>query len=180
MDASVEFSRILRMNELGDGSREREISATAPERLALARRFKLRALDRLEARVHVVPEAGGALLSGTLIADLVQPCVATDEDVPAHLDLPFTVRFVRDLDAVEVDETGELELSDDDLDVLPLEDERIDLGETVAQTLALNLDPYPRVAGADAILREMGVLSEEDTGPMAAALRGLKLGKGEG
>ncbi|WP_250890095.1 YceD family protein [Sphingobium nicotianae] len=166
------------MNQLGDGSREREIGATPEERTALARRFGLRALDRLEARLHVVPEAGGALLSGTLIADLVQACVATDEDVPAHLDVPFTVRFVRGLDASASDEEGEVELSDEDLDLLPLEDERIDLGETVAQTLALNLDPYPRVAGADAILREMGVLSEEEAGPFAA-LKGLKLGKGE-
>lgn len=175
----VEFSRILRVNEFGDGNREREISATEPERLALARRFGLRALDRLEARLTVMPEANGCLVSGTLIADLAQACVATDEDVPAHLYVPFTVRFVRGLDAESdtADDEG-LELSDEDCDLLPLEDERIDLGETVAQTLALNLDPYPRSANADATLRELGVLSEEETGSMAAALRDLKLGKG--
>ena len=71
-------------------------------------------------------------------------------------------------------------MNDEDLDTLPLEDERIDLGETVAQSLALNLDPYPRAPDADAILRRAGVLSEEDAGPMAAALKGLKLGKSEG
>lgn len=173
-----EFSRLLRVNEFGDGSREREVSATADERIALARRFRLRAIDRLEARLTVTPETNGALVSGTLIADVVQACVATDEDVPSHLDAPFSVRFVRDLGTSD-ESDEEIELSDDDLDLLALEDERIDLGETVAQSLALNLDPYPRAPDADATLRKAGVLSEDEAGPMAAALRGLKLGKGE-
>jgi len=173
-----EFSRIVRLNALGDGARERTIEATAEERAALARRFGLRAIDRLEARLHVVPDAAGAQVEGRIAADLVQACVATDEDVPAHLDLPFAVRFVRGLDdGAEPEE--EVELSDEDCDLLPLEDERIDLGETVAQTLVLNLDPYPRAPDADAALRAMGVLSEDETGPFAA-LKALKRGKDEG
>jgi len=170
----AEFSRIVRINELGDGARERLIEADADERAALARRFGLRGIDRLEARLHVVPEAGGALVRGQLVADLVQACVATEEDVPARIDLPFAVRYVRGLD----DHAGaddEVELSEADCDVLPLEDERIDLGEAVAQTLALNLDPYPRAPDADAVLRDLGVLREDEAGPFAA-LRGLKTG----
>jgi len=173
-DSTPEFSRILRLHELGDGRRERTISATDEECTALARRFGLRALVRLEARAHVIPEAGGCRVEGALAADLVQACVATAEDVPGRVEAPITVRFVRGLDA-EGSDDEEIELSDQDCDILPLEDERIDLGETVAQTLALNLDPYPRVAGADEKLREMGVLSEEDASPFAA-LKGLKLG----
>jgi uncharacterized metal-binding protein YceD (DUF177 family) len=178
--AAPEFSRPVRVNEFGDGTRERTVEATPEERVALARRFGLRALGRLEASVHIVSEAAGCRVTGTLTADLVQACVATDEDVPAHLAVPFDVRFVRGLDA-EGAETADdgIELSDEDCDLLPLEDERIDLGETVAQTLALNLDPYPRAPDADRTLRELGVLSEEEAGPMAAALRGLKLGKSE-
>jgi uncharacterized metal-binding protein YceD (DUF177 family) len=106
--ASPEFSRILRVNEFGDGTRERTISATLEERTALARRFGLRALDRLDARLRVVPEAAGCLVTGTLIADLAQACVATDEDVPAQLDMPFTVRFVRGFESDEAEaEAGE-------------------------------------------------------------------------
>jgi len=167
-----EFSRILRLHALGDGKREHVISATEAERGALARRFGLRALIRLEARAHVTQEAGGCLVEGTLVADLVQACVATDEDVPANLETPFAVRFVRGLEARTEDEE-EIELTDEACDTLPLEDERIDLGETVAQSLALNLDPYPRVADADAKLRELGILSEEDASPFAV-LKGLK------
>jgi len=170
-----EFSRIVRASEFGDGTRTHDVAASDAERAALARRFGLRALTTLEARLRIVPEAAGCLVTGTLTAALVQACVATDEDVPAQITADVAVRFMRGLDATTEEE---LELSEADCDLLPLEDERIDLGETVAQTLALNLDPYPRVADADETLRALGVLSEEDVGPFAA-LKGLKLGKGD-
>lgn len=165
-----EFSRIVRASEFGDGTRERTITATEAERMALARRFGLRALTALEARLRIVPEAAGCRVTGTLTADLVQACVATGEDVPAHIIADVAVRFMRGLDTIDEEE---LELSEADCDLLPLEDERIDLGETVAQTLALNLDPYPRAADADEKLRALGVLDESEAGPFAA-LRGLK------
>ena len=44
----------------------------------------------------------------------------------------------------------------------------IDLGEAAAETLALVLDPFPRSPGAQAALREAGVLNEEEAGPFAA------------
>ncbi len=168
-----EFSRPIPLNQIGDGTRERAIEASADERTALARRFGLLALDRLEARFHILPEANSWLATGTLYADLAQACVATGEPVPATIEAPFAVRFVRDLASPE---SEEIELSDEDCDLVELESERIDMGETVAQSLALNLDPYPRAPDADARLRALGVLTEDDTGPFAA-LKGLKFGK---
>ncbi len=79
---------------------------------------------------------------------------------------------MRDLDSPE---TEEIELSDEDCDMVALDGEWIDMGETVAQSLALNLDPYPRAPDADATLRKLGVLSEDETGPFAA-LKGLTFG----
>jgi len=67
----------------------------------------------------------------------------------------------------------EVELSEADCDVIGYEGGAIDLGEAVAETLALALDPFPRSPDADAALREAGVLSEEDAGPFAA-LKALK------
>src|SRR5690606_12380913 len=81
-----EFSRVVRVSEFGNGSREHRLSATPEERTALVRRFDLRALDMLEAQLRIMPEAAGCLVTGTLVADLAQPCAATGEDVPAHLD----------------------------------------------------------------------------------------------
>ena len=60
------------------------------------------------------------------------------------------------------------------------EEERAEIGEAVAQTLLLALDPYPRSPAAEAALREAGVKSEEEASVEAspfAALKGLKGGE---
>ena len=67
----------------------------------------------------------------------------------------------------------EIELGTNDLDVVFHDGAAIDLGGALADTLALSLDPYPRSAGADAALKEAGVLSEEQASPFAV-LAGLK------
>ena len=66
--------------------------------------------------------------------------------------------------------------SESEMDVVFYDRAEVDVGEAVAETLSLNLDPYPRSPEADAILREAGVKreGEEETGPLAAALAGLK------
>ena len=62
-----EFPRPVEINRLPPGDSVFEIAATPAERAALARRFGLLALDRLQARVTLVPLAGGLLrLGGTL------------------------------------------------------------------------------------------------------------------
>lgn len=67
----------------------------------------------------------------------------------------------------------EIELSDEDCDTLSHDGGAIDLGEAVAQTLALAIDPFPRGPNADAALRAAGVIGEEDAGPFAV-LKALK------
>jgi uncharacterized metal-binding protein YceD (DUF177 family) len=61
----------------------------------------------------------------------------------------------------------EIELGESDCDVVFYDGAQIDLGGALADTLALSLDPYPRSAGADAALKEAGVLTEEQTSPFA-------------
>jgi len=54
------------------------IAATAEERAALARRFALLSLDRLEAEVRLERLAGGLVrLTASLVVEAVQECVAT-------------------------------------------------------------------------------------------------------
>ncbi len=81
---------------------------------------------------------------------------------------PVTLRFVEDDAADE-----ETELSADALDTMPIEGGAIDLGEAAAETMALALDPFPRAPDAAAVLREAGVLGEDDVRP-ATGLAGLK------
>jgi uncharacterized metal-binding protein YceD (DUF177 family) len=72
----------------------------------------------------------------------------------------------------------EVELGGQDCDVVFFDGAAIDLGSAIADTLALSIDPYPRSAAADAVLREAGVLTEEQASPFAA-LAALKKGSGD-
>lgn len=166
-----EFPRPVDADTISESPRRIEISADESERRRLAGRFGLKAIDRLEAEVRLARRAGIVHAEGHVDADVVQSCVVTDEALPAHVDAPFSVRFVPDAAPGTTDE--EVELSAEDCDTLPLEGGRIDLGELAAETLALALDPFPRSAAADVTLEQAGLGSEEDAGPFAA-LKALK------
>ena len=165
-----EFSRSLRLDQIGAGDHKLHIVADAAERAALAQRFDLLSLDRLEADYAVRRDAAGVLATGRLTGAVVQACVATGAGVPATIDEPFTLRF---LPEPGDDAPEEVELDAGDCDTMFYTGGAIDLGEAAAETLALALDPFPRAPGADAALREAGVLGEGEAGPFAglAALR---------
>lgn len=166
-----EFSRPVRIDTLGEGGRSLSIEADAAERAALAERFGLTALDALSADAALRREGDLVFADGRITASVVQACVASGAPVPAKIDESFTLRFVP-----EGQETGaEIELDAEDFDTIDYAGSAIDLGEAVAETLALSLDPFPRSPDADAILKAAGVLSEDEvvTGPFAA-LKALK------
>ncbi|MCW0199116.1 DUF177 domain-containing protein [Sphingopyxis sp.] len=161
-----EFSHIVTLAEAGQG-RAVAIEADQAARAAIARRLGLVALGRFAVTAEVRSVAGGIAAAGTIDADIVQSCAATGLPVPATLHEPFDLRFLRDASPAGSSEE-EVEISDADCDILPLEGERIDLGEAAVQTLSLALDPFPRHPDADRILAEKGVLSEDQAGPFAA------------
>jgi len=165
-----EFSRTFRLDELGGAPRAVSITAEDGERAALAARFGLIGIERLEASAELARDGDIVTATGKLEADVTQACVASGDPVPAKIAEDFTVRFVP---AGAEPDADEVELDEGDLDELDYEGSAIDLGEAVAQTMALALDPFPRAAGADEKLREAGVLGEEDAGPFAA-LKALK------
>jgi uncharacterized metal-binding protein YceD (DUF177 family) len=165
-----ELSRVVALDTIGSAPRSLRIEADEAERITLARRFGLLSLDRLVADVTYHAGDAGIEASGTLEADLVQPCAASGAPVPASLSEPFALRFIA---PVAVDPgVDEIEIETDDLDVVEHDGRTVDLGEAVAQTLGLSLDPFPRSTDADRILKEAGVLGEDETGPFAA-LKGL-------
>src|SRR5258708_28027390 len=92
--AAPEFSRPADVDRLPSGAGVSDLAATPAERAALARRFDLLALARLEAQVRLTRLAGGLLrLSAALSADLVQACVVTLEPVPGRIDDQFTLLY---------------------------------------------------------------------------------------
>lgn len=175
MSAAPEFSRPVRLDELGGEPRLITIAADEAERAALAARFGLIAVARLEADATLHRDGVLVLAKGRLRAVATQSCVATGEPVPARMDEPFTLRFEPGVEG----RPEEQELDEGDLDVIIYEGGAVDLGEAVAQGLALALDPFPRVADAETYLRAAGVVTEEEAEGTAleaspfAALKGL-------
>jgi uncharacterized metal-binding protein YceD (DUF177 family) len=155
-----EFSRLYRLDSLSAEPVQVEIEAGAEECAALARRFELVALASLSASAELRRSGDSATAAGRLRARVTQSCVGSGEPVEAEVEEDFRVDF-RPLPN-EVRPEEEIELGEGELDVLFYEGGAIDLGEAVAQTLLLGLDPYPRSPAAEAALREAGVKSEEE------------------
>jgi uncharacterized metal-binding protein YceD (DUF177 family) len=142
----AEFARLIDIARLPPGEAVFEIAANAVERMALARRFDLLALDRLEARVRLsrLP-AGFVRLAAEVAADVVQACVVTLEPVASKVEEEFTLSYgagAEPLDGTVL--SGEAEI----IEPFPA-DCRLDIGEVVAQQLSLALDPFPHAPGAE-------------------------------
>lgn len=164
-----EFSRPVRGDEIGGQPRSQRIEADAAERAALAERFALLALDRLEATLTLHREAGGVVVAGAISASGAQACVTSGEAAPFALEAPVALRF-----AETGTIAGDIELAAEDLDVEPWDGGAIDIGEVAAETLALALDPYPRAPG----VHVPGVVSEDEARAEASPFRVLRGGSG--
>ena len=158
-----EFSHIVKLSEVGNHSRNIHLAADEAERSGLITRFDLAALDSLEADISLNNEAAGVVALGRFTARLAQYCIASNDPVPAVLDEPIHIRFI-----AEPTDGGEFELEADDCETMFHDGQTIDLGEAVAQSLGLALDPYPRSQDAEKILKAAGVKSEEEAAPLGA------------
>lgn len=161
-----EFSRIFDLRHLPTGTVD--VSATAEECAALARRFDLVAVKALEATVRLDGEGAKIAVKGRLRADIVQSCAVSGDDLPVRIDEPVDLRFV----PAAASHAEEVELEADDLDEIEYAGSQFDLGEALAQTLALGIDPFATGPRAEAARRAAGMLDEGAGGPFAA-LKGL-------
>jgi uncharacterized metal-binding protein YceD (DUF177 family) len=167
--SAPEFSRPFDLRELGRGPVE--LAATPDECAALARRFALVSVKRLAATLTLEPDGAAVNAHGRMKAAIVQSCAVSGEDLPVTIDEPLALRFVPET-PVEVEE---IELAGDELDEIPYSGQTIDLGEAVAQSLALAIDPYATGPEAERVRKEAGLQDEAASGPFAA-LAALKKG----
>ena len=158
-----EFIRPFAIEPWPDAGIAVKLSADPGERRALARRFgliELRAL-RVEGRLEPGEDRRELRFLGTLAADVVQACVATLEPVPATIRQPVERRYRRAEPAAGAGAAGPPEqvwlLDEDAIEVETVTGRTLDLGEAMAEELALALDPYPRAAATDdLVLRDLG------------------------
>lgn len=133
----LEFSRPLTVAKVPSRGSHEKISADPGECKALGKRFQIPAVHALSAHLEVHPwRGGGYRVIGTIKADIEQTSVVSLENFRTDLSIPVTRYFLP-----RVPET------EDEADIDPLEHGEIDLGEIVAETVALDLDPYPRKEG---------------------------------
>ena len=159
-----EFSRRIQVDALGDGEVTREIEATADERKALAKRFGLLALESLTAKLRLRRPVGKLVIrvTGSYEAEVVQACVVSLEPVASRLDGKLARCYGLAPAVAEVEREILVDL-DEDEPPEPVPPGGIDLGEVVAEQLALDMDPYPRAEGARLERAEWGDDAERDS-----------------
>lgn len=154
-----EMPRLVEAGKVPQHGLRLTVEATPKEREVLAARFGINEVRSLKADVEIRPMASGFELTGKMTAEVVQACVISSHPVEQTVEETLQLRFSPD---VEISEE-ELELAEGDLDVLPLEGDAMDVGEAIAETLALALDPYPRASEeALAEVRRFLLTEEED------------------
>lgn len=148
---SPELSLVIEVDALPAEGETVTILADAAQRRALAARFGILAIDMLHADVVLKPGKKSDVVVGVaLSADVVQSCVVSLEPVHQHIEDRFEVVFSPDVEEPTLPET--VDFDDPAVQALlelpePLIDGRIDIGELVAEGVALGLDPYPRQEG---------------------------------
>jgi uncharacterized metal-binding protein YceD (DUF177 family) len=140
VSASREFSRPVLLARVASEPYRQQISANAAERAALARRFDLVSLERLDAVVELVREGGQTiLLHADFEAAFEQNCIVTLDPIAGALADRFVLRYGPP-DA----EPAAADMLDEDVAFEPITGETIDIGEAVAQEFSLVLPPFPR------------------------------------
>jgi uncharacterized metal-binding protein YceD (DUF177 family) len=163
-----ELSRRIGLGQIGEAGRRETLVASPAECAALALRFGIPAVHALSAELRLTRAPGGAVAAeGALSAEVTQDCVVTLEPVRQGVRAPLQLRFLPEGAAFSDDPDGpdEIEFAGDFLE----------LGEAVAEQLALALDPYPRAPeapGPDAAPEEPPAAAPRPS-PFAA-LAGLK------
>ena len=170
-DPNIEFSRIVPFDDIGSTSATYHVEAKEEECRLLAARFELMAIHSLKADFELfhAEEPGCYRIEGEVRGDVVQTCVSTLKDVPAHVHVTVHM-LLRPSMGEDNDEEFIIDL-EDERDIEYYTTESIDLGETAAQYLYLNLDPFPHAPDAPEFPHEP---TKEVTNPLLEALKGLK------
>jgi uncharacterized metal-binding protein YceD (DUF177 family) len=174
----TEFNRRISIDQLHGYKHPFSIEANAEERKALAQRFGLLSLDRLQAKGLVMLDADRALVrvDGHLSAELTQTCVVSLERVIQRVDAPFQRTYsthMKDEWEESRDNGREINLTTEDDEVPePLVGGIVDLGEAVSEHLALEIDPFPRIPDlahrASDFTRGGNTVASNDTNPFTA------------
>ncbi|GAA0463765.1 DUF177 domain-containing protein [Parasphingorhabdus litoris] len=161
-----ELSLIIKHSDIGGAPVTGQITADETQREALAVRFDLPSIESITADYRLEAKTDEIIFTGVILSDLHQACAISGQPFDVHVEEEFNIIFVEKTDSPTGEE--EIELASEDCDVIEYQAAQIDLGEAIAQTLYLALDPYPRGPDADIMAEKNGLKSEEEAGPFGA------------
>ena len=135
-----EFSRPLIVDRVPRKGSHEIFAAEMKECSALALRFGLPAIHALKAHLVATPWRGGGLkVTGDFTVDLEQLSVVSLE--------PFRESYTIEVERYFLPPKIAIDGIEEDAEII--ENGEVDLGELVAETLSLELDPYPRKKGEE-------------------------------
>jgi uncharacterized metal-binding protein YceD (DUF177 family) len=162
--SAPEFPRPVPLARVGAEPFRQEIRATLGERAALARRFDLVSLDRLDAVVELMRQGDRTvLLRAEFEAAFEQTCTVTLDPFSSVLVERFTLMY-----GPPEAEDAASGMAGDEVAFEPLSGDTIDIGEAVAQEFSLALPAFPRSPDAPV---EIEPPARDEAGPFAALSR---------
>lgn len=166
------FDAIVRIDNLPAGGRSLRVDADEKTRAAIAEAMKVTSVERFAAELRVVPLRGGLRAQGRLEARIVQPSVVSFEPVTQDIEEAIDRVFLPASEAEKPAAPGAeiyVDLEDEDFPD-HIDGPEVDLSALLLETLALAIDPYPRLPGED--VSALGLdTDDEETGPFAALAR---------
>jgi len=160
-DIAPEFSRIYEIPAQA-GAGPETLLAKKAELDGLAKRAGLPKILFLKGNFEVKQDGSGLyVLTGSLEARVIQTCVKTGEDFEDQVSDSFQTLFIapefyEKMDAEEIEALEDYEV---------LEEDKVDIGELIAQYFILSLDPYPHLKGdisEKIATSDMKVLTEQE------------------
>jgi uncharacterized metal-binding protein YceD (DUF177 family) len=143
-----EFSRVVLLKNIPAAGLNFKEEATKEEACRLAERFKIPAVLSLKTQGKISGK-NPVKVEGVFQASVVQVSSVSLKEFSSFIEQPFCEFFSKDgVDFSKIEEIDSQDLNALSEDVPEkLEKDEIDIGELVAQLLALELNPYPCAAG---------------------------------
>lgn len=166
----------IRLDSMPSEGRDLVLEVDAAEREAMAKLLGISAVERLAIKLHADKFSGGMRVTGMLSARVVQPSIVSLEPVPQDIEdaidrvfLPGGEKSFAEAASAEVF----VDLEGDDVPD-HFDGTEADLSDLIIETLALNIDQYPRLEGESVANLGIDELNGAPESPFAK-LKALKL-----
>lgn len=166
------FDAVVRIDKLPASGRSISVEANETERAAIAEAMQILSVERFSATLSIAPLRGGLRAQGHLDAEVTQASVVSFEPVAETVSEDIDRVFLpapKDSHAPAPGAEVFIDLENDDFPD-HIDGPEVDLSALLLETLALALDPYPRLPGES--LDSLGVsVDDGPTGPFAGLAR---------